>query len=305
MNMFKISQGSAEPSQFVKSEARENRQAFVIGSAGVPPPDSVDTSAALFEPARRSALVFSHPNHELAVFGLIQRVQPALIFLTDGGGPGRIEETKRALAQLGLAHRAHFFDYAEAAFYAALLDGDRRFFGAVADRIGESLAALDPEHVLCDAIELYNPVHDLTLPLVRAALGSRQTRVYEIPLIYQKPQAGEAYEVQRLPPALRDRRIALRLTPAEVDVKILARDSIYGELRRQLGAVLDTLPREQLAEEEIVPATETLPALPDGDRVLRYEWRGRLLHTRGLFGRCITWAEHYRPMAGALVASVT
>ncbi len=249
--------------------------------------------------------MFSHPNHELAVFGLIQRVQPTLIFLTDGGGPSRVAETKRGLDHVGISHRAHFFDYPEATFYAALLDGDLPFFRDVAGRVGESLAALDPEHVLCDAIELYNPVHDLTLPLVRAALGPRKASIYEIPLIYQKPQADEVYDVQRLPPTERDRRMGLRLTPVEVNVKVDARDAIYTELKSQLGAVLDALPREQLAEEEIASATATLPESLNGDRVLRYEWRGRRLQARGVFQRTITWADHYLPVARALFASGT
>lgn len=34
-------------------------------------------------PARRLA-VFSHPAHELAVWGLMQRLQPYALYLTDG-----------------------------------------------------------------------------------------------------------------------------------------------------------------------------------------------------------------------------
>jgi hypothetical protein len=261
-----------------------------------------------FDPAGRRTFVFSHPNHELAVFGLAQRLRPSFIFLTDGGGSNRVAETKRGLERIGMADRALFLDYPEAAFYAALLDADLRFFDDVVARAGAALLTLDPDEVLCDAIELYNPVHDLTLPLVRAALGGRRAHVYEIPLIYQKPHVDEddeEYEVQRLPPAERDRRMGLRLTPNEVDMKLLARDRIYTELKSQLGGVLDMLPNETLAEEEIAPARAAIPESMAGDRVLRYEWRGKLLQARGLVDQTITWADHYLPVARALFPSAT
>ena len=58
-----------------------------------------------------TVMVFSHPNHELAVFGLVQRLRPRLVFLTDGGGARRVEETGRALDGLGLRAHATFFNY--------------------------------------------------------------------------------------------------------------------------------------------------------------------------------------------------
>ncbi len=37
----------------------------------------------------RRLVVLSHPNHEAAIFGIVQRLRPKLVILTDGGGePG-------------------------------------------------------------------------------------------------------------------------------------------------------------------------------------------------------------------------
>ncbi len=46
----------------------------------------------------RSLMIFSHPNHEIAVLGTIARLQPEFLFLTDGGGQDRVDETKEGLA---------------------------------------------------------------------------------------------------------------------------------------------------------------------------------------------------------------
>ena len=56
-----------------------------------------------FRQNSRSLVVFSHLNHELAIFGLVQRLRPNLIYLTDGGGKDRIGQTKAGLEQIGLS----------------------------------------------------------------------------------------------------------------------------------------------------------------------------------------------------------
>src|SRR5262245_32431351 len=65
----------------------------------------------------RTLAVFSHPNHELAVFGLLQRLRPDIVYLTGGGGPKRIAETEEGLASIGLLEQARFLNYAETEFY--------------------------------------------------------------------------------------------------------------------------------------------------------------------------------------------
>ena len=66
------------------------------------------------------------------------------------------------------------------------------------------LREIKPRQVLCDAVEFYNPLHDMSLPIVAAALnGGADAAVFEVPLVYQKSAKEEAYEVQRMPPSRR------------------------------------------------------------------------------------------------------
>jgi hypothetical protein len=123
------------------------------------------------DPGTSRVLVFSHPNHELAVFGLVQRLHPHLIFLTDGGGAERVGQTERGLERIGLRDRAHFLNYTEAAFYEALIEGDVHLFREVARNLRAWLDCIRPAQVLCDAVEFYNPVHDLSLPIALAAVA--------------------------------------------------------------------------------------------------------------------------------------
>jgi hypothetical protein len=245
--------------------------------------------------------VFSHPNHELAVFGLVRRWRPHVVFLTDGGGEDRVADTRRGLSSLALLEQARFLGHSEASFYGALLDRDADFFRRVAGQVRQAIDAVRPAEVYCDAVEFYNPVHDICLPIVRAALqGLPGIELFEIPLIHQRAAQGEQYEVQRVPPDTGRRPLEVRLTAEEVPAKCHARDTVYGCLKAQMGKVLATVSTEHLAVEHVVPASPRLSRPGDG-RALRYEWRGETLRRRGEIQRVITYAGHYAPVAEVLV----
>jgi hypothetical protein len=256
----------------------------------------------LFDKNGKPALVvFSHPNHELAVFGLLQRLKPNIIYLTDGGGRQRVEETKAGLGRIGLLDQATFLNHSEESFYQALIARDHAFFDEVKTELGALLETLEPGRIFCDAVEFYNPVHDLSLPIVRAAIPSADdVSLFEVPLVYQKKTESEEYEVQRLPLSRRDEQAELQLTAEELDHKVHARDFIYSSLAKQMGPLLSELPRGHTALEVVTPAALGVPE-PREDQTLRYEWRAELLRTRGEITTAITYANHYLPVASELL----
>jgi hypothetical protein len=254
------------------------------------------------DPEVRRLAVFSHPNHELAVLGLVQRFQPHLLFLSDGGAPQRQADTRRGLQSVAISEGVRLMDYPESAYYAALLERDVGFCRRVVADIAAVVDEWQPREIFCDAVEFYNPVHDLCLPLTLAALAGRTDppTVFEVPLIYQRPAAEEAYEIQRFPAALSAGQRELRLSDAELAAKLHARSTIYGELRLQLSGLLDGLPTREAAREVWRQSSaETLR--PTGDRVLRYEWRGKARQARGEVEEIITYADHYQPLVEALL----
>ena len=246
-------------------------------------------------------IVFSHPNHELAIFGLLQRLRPFIVYLTDGGGENRQAQTRQGLKSIGLLANALFLNHTEKSFYDSLLACDSEFFATVAEEVRASFQMIRPERIFCDAIEFYNPVHDLSLPLVRAAIREcANTPVLEVPLIYQRPGEGESYEIQRMPASRRSEQIALQLSEKEVDKKIMARDEIYSILTDQMGPVLLELPREHVGLECVAPARSGVPE-PGRDVTLRYERRAQILAERGEIEHRITYEQHYLPVASSLL----
>jgi hypothetical protein len=254
----------------------------------------------LTDPSVSRLVVTGHPNHELAILGFVQRTRPRLLFLTDGGGDERVADTRRALTALGLEGQARFLGWTEESLYRALLAHDASVLGELVDQVRGEIERCAARQVLCESVELYNPLHDLTLPIVRAATrGLSGVEIYEFPLIAQIPAPSETYRVQRLPAA--SIPIALRLTAAELAAKLQARDDFYPSLRRQLGGVLAAVGARHAAIEVFAAAATQLPE-PGAEHVLRYEWRGRHLLARGEIDQVITFGEHFLPAVAELAA---
>jgi hypothetical protein len=252
----------------------------------------------------RRACVFSHPNHELAVHGFVLRNQAALVFLTDGGGADRVADTRDGLARLGHTGPVTFLDRTEQALYEALLCCDHGFYADLSTELAAALVAAQPDEVFCDAIEYYNPVHDMAVPVTRRALAALPgVPLFEIPLIHQLPGERERYRVQRVPPSRRAGASFLALTPHETAAKRAARAMGYGILLSQLGPVCDQ-DAGLYAREEFMPAHVTAPSAPPADVALRYAWRGARLLERGDVREVITHDAHWLPLAQALMDGV-
>jgi hypothetical protein len=213
---------------------------------------------SLADPDLPRLIVTGHPNHELAILGLVQRLRPRLLFLTDGGSEERVEESRRALAALGLLDRARFLAWTEESLYQALLAQDKAVFAELVAQVRSEVQAYAPRQIFCESIELYNPLHDITLPIVRATEGIDGIEIVEFPLIAQIPTPGERYRVQRLPAGRRG-VVRVELMAAELAAKLRARADHYLCLRHQLGGVLDDIGDEHAAVECFVAARDELP----------------------------------------------
>ena len=250
----------------------------------------------------RRLMIFGHPGHELALFGLLQRYRPLIVIITDGGGEERVEESRAGLSSIALAESAVFLRFREAAFYEALLDNDIDFFWEVSEALHTEIARAQAEQIFCDAIEFYNPVHDMTLPLVlRAGEGLAKPRVFEVPLVYQMRSTVEAYQIQRVPDELKEYCLDYELNPEELRLEVLARDFIYRNLRGQVGPEFLSVTQEHLAREEIAVAGDPFKTPQNSGKAIRYEWRAQELQKKGIIKRVITYADHWLPITRALM----
>jgi hypothetical protein len=254
----------------------------------------------LAEPGPRRLVVTGHPNHELAIFGFVQRTRPRFLFLTDGGGEHRVAESRRGLLALGLLDGARFLPTTELSLYEALLDQAVDVFAALVSEVRTEVVATGAEQVFCESVEFYNPLHDIVLPIVWAATrGLPGVEVWEFPLIAQRPEIGEQYRVQRMSPEREGDAVKFSLRPEELAAKLDARVNTYGCLHAQLGPVMEALDERHLDVEYFARA-RAASRDPGPQDCVRYEWRARHLRAEGEIRRIITHDGHVRPVVKAL-----
>jgi hypothetical protein len=240
--------------------------------------------------------VFTHPNHEIAVLGSVKRYQPHILYLTDGGGVERVQQTRTAMRDYVPEENLFFLNHAENALYAALLAVDGVFYEALAAQIREHVMRTQPKAVYCDAVEFYNPVHDCGLPLARRALSGMDIPLYEVPLVYQREGTPDAFEMQRTPQALEVRHQWLDLSTEELGLKTgTIKSGVYGSLFSTLGGMITNAIPSHASRELVIHARDAIPQ-PLPGQVLRYETRGKYLAEKGDVPAAITYDAHYVPV---------
>lgn len=253
--------------------------------------------------AIRRMMIFGHPAHELALYGAISRLRPRILILTDGGSPARLSYSRKGLESMGALENASYAGFREEDFYQALLEQDINYFDNVVTFIRGAIEDARPDQIFCDAVEFYNPVHDIIYVLLRAALKEKQPlAIFRIPLVFQRQETDE-YVIQRVPEALSFNRVQLHLSEQEALAKCTARDEIYINLRDQAGGdFMGVSPSQAACEEVEIDDPARLEPGSDGRR-LRYEWRADLLHRQGKIQRVITYKEHFKPIVDHYLGS--
>src|SRR5947207_7922659 len=174
----------------------------VFDAARTSPPQEAKPPIGYLLPSalrdRLAALVVAHPGHELRVHGWMDLAHPLVCVLTDGSGhvgQSRLDSTTRLLAQSGARPGSIYGRFRDAEIYAAILDNNIDLFIALAQELGELLVRDSVEYVVGDAIESYNPIHDLCRSVinagVRLANSVRPTQVANFDfLVVGEPDSG-------------------------------------------------------------------------------------------------------------------
>ena len=248
---------------------------------------------------QRCALVVGHPGHELRVWGWMRAVTPAVAVLTDGSGHEgrpRLELSREICANAGATPSDLFGLVSDAAIYQAVLRCDSSFFVDLADRLAAWLVREQMTVVVGDAIEGYNPTHDLCRILVnravRVASSTRQVTTYAFDLT--GPPGPPAAE-----PA-----VSVTLSPADLAVKIAMCRSyghdVGGTLLTEIDGLLEQHGEALFAHEYLVPVDPWKDvAAPVGYRPF-YESYGERQVAAGHYRSVIRYDEHVRPLIRAL-----
>jgi hypothetical protein len=245
-----------------------------------------------------SLLFLAHPGHELRVFGWIEAVRPLVCVLTDGSGGGgvpRIEETRTLLQQAGARVGPVFGRISDRALYELLLRGEHAPLLGVAAELAALLAGTAIGRAVGDAVEGFNPAHDVARLLLDAAVGMAGGKTENL-----------EFALEAAPQALRP---AGGIPFPLDDVAFARKLEAVGNYRAMAGEVEAALSRH--GEEAF--RTEWFFRVGDGSRREAgskgagaddappfYETFGERRVREGTYSRVLRRREHVDPLAAAL-----
>lgn len=250
-----------------------------------------------------SALVVAHPGHELRVFHWMEQARPLYCCLTEGSGgaaTSRMPSTDGVLDRVGARSGPIYGRYSDKAVYRLLLDGRVDVFVDLVDELAGVLVAAGVDTVAGDAVEGFNPSHDVCRFVIdgAVALAARRSgrRIDNRDFVLE----GRPDDC---PDASRDAAIWLRLDDAALDRKIDAALQ-YPELRPEVLAALERFGRGAFAVECLRPAA-TARQLDAFHTVLpSYERYGEERVRAGRYTEIIRYAQHVLPVRAAIEAAV-
>ena len=246
-------------------------------------------------------LVVAHPGHELRVWGWMELARPLVCVLTDGSGSTgeeRLESTTHLLSRSGSRPGGIYGRMSDRDLYAALLRRDHGLFISIADELRDILVERRVDLVVGDAIEGYNPSHDLCRLLVNTAvrMASRARAAaiasYDYPLIGAPGQC---------PDRLRGSAWLLELDDVALDRKLRAARG-YPALAAEVESALAKFGEDPFRIECLRPSDPWDRYGWDPQEVPFYERYGEERVAAGVYREVLRFREHVQPAADALWA---
>jgi hypothetical protein len=242
-------------------------------------------------------LVVAHPGHELRILGWMEQAAPRVCVLTDGSGSageGRLSSTTRVLERTGSRAGGVYGRLSDRDLYAALLAGDHAAFLRLADDLAGVIATNGIDCVVGDAIEGYNPSHDVCRLIVNAAI--RMTSPAGKLPSYDYLLVGPPAEC---PEELRASAYTLELSDEQLQRKLEAA-RCYPELAGEVDAALARFGLAPFRTECMRPSDPAERYGWDAREVPYYERYGEERVAAGVYRDVIRFGEHIRPLADAL-----
>lgn len=248
---------------------------------------------------RPAALIVAHPGHELRIHHWLELARPSVFILTDGSGSvgrSRVPSTLRVLEAAGARCGQVRGRFTDAELYDLLLEGSCRPLLEVAGVIADAIVGEGIDYVVHDAVEGYNPAHDLCWHLAAAAVAlathksGRPIARYDF-LLTGRPDAcpdvpgGDAIRV-----SLHEAALARKLAAA----------AAYPELKGELDAALERFGPAAFASEVLRPAPAVEDHLVDDGGVPFYERHGESRQASGRYREVVRRREHVLPLAASL-----
>lgn len=266
-------------------------------------------------------LFVAHPGHELCVHGWLEQVRPTVFVLTDGSGrsgQSRINSTTKVLTNAGAKTGSIYARLTDPEIYRAILDHDFAVFLGLTDEFAQALVHYEALSVAGDAIEGFNPAHDVCRLIINSAVDIVRHRHAKLIVNREFLLVGrhDSYPDELRPDAtwlqLGDEAFQRKLKMArgfdelkteidaalDGDLQVLRR---HPELSTNLMTLHNSIGIEAYRIECLRPAQESMVSLNLFRKQLPfYEHYGERGVAEGNYEHVIRFHEHILPIAEAL-----
>jgi hypothetical protein len=259
---------------------------------------TLSRASNVFHSCRRPAFLAGHPGHELKVFGWIDEYKPRVYVITEGSGRQgvpRLSSTAELLAGLGVEKDPVFGWISDRDLYRATLARDTGLFLALLDCITESFIVNCVDLVVGDAMEGFNPAHDLCRTLVDASVEavSRKTgrRIpnYKFCLTEWERSRREDHGPECSHFILDNQALNKKIEAAEK----------YAELKDEVHEAIAIRGKEYFRIECLKTVSEPFCQW-DYSGTPEYEVRGEQRVAEGVYPAVIRFEQHVLPIAAAI-----
>jgi hypothetical protein len=248
----------------------------------------------------RTALIVAHPGHELRVHRWLELVKPTVYVLTDGSGRterSRLPSTTRVLANAGAEPGSIYGWCSDAELYAVVLAGDTAFLLRLVHALADALGDLGAECVVGDAMEGFNPSHDVCRFLINAAVALIRKRTQRELGNFDFLLDGSPRDC---PADLQDRAVRVELEETALERKLAAAEG-YPELKAEAEAALARFGSQPFRTEWLRPVADCRQGL---DRMEQeppyYERVGEGRVGSGHYREVIRYRANVQPLIAAL-----
>lgn len=245
-----------------------------------------------------AALVVAHPGHELRAYSWLLSSHPRVFVLTDGSGhvgKSRLDSTTKILDRAGAKAGNIYGRLTDREIYSAIMNHESGLFIGFVEELAETLIREQIDCVVGDAMEGYNPAHDVCRLIINAAVeiasGAREHSISNFDILLTG--APSDYPDESFAGAM-----WLHLEDAVASQKLeLVR--AYSELSDDVNKILGREGMEAIRTECLRPVPCCVIEQPVASQPY-YEIYGEERVAAGFYNKVLRYREHVLPLAQAL-----
>ncbi|MFD2564819.1 hypothetical protein [Aquimarina rubra] len=245
----------------------------------------------------KTLLFIGHPGHELLAYKFLNIYKPDVIFLTKGSGSNdepRIQQSIDLIESLGLKAYYPFEPFTDRQIYDLILSNSTDPFLSVKSAIKEFIISHNIEMIVGDALEGFNPSHDLCRYLINATVIGLEDKVKIRNYDFFQEDVRKNRSSSKKP-----EDITIELDDTELQNKMTASLN-YPEIKLEVDKFVQHYGTDFFSVEYFRKVSDPFKVKSWNTEFPYYEEFGRKRIKEGTYSQLISFSEHIEPLAKTL-----